>query len=167
MEHNLVLIGMPGAGKTTLGKHLAAVLSRPFWDMDAVLCQQLGMTIADFFAQNGEAAFRRHEHEAALAFSHMQGIVLATGGGIVLDESNMHALSQTGRILWIVRPLHLLALGEGRPLSQSRGDVERMWRIRAPLYARYAHGKVDNKSTLEASLAQALAVYNGLGKDGS
>jgi len=130
---NIVLVGMPGCGKTTVGKALAALSGRPFVDLDAEIVRRAGKPIPEIFAGEGEAAFRALEHEVLTEACAKGGQVIATGGGAVLREDNRAAMRRTGRVYWLQRKLGDLP-AEGRPLSQA-GNLEEMYRLRKPLYS--------------------------------
>lgn len=142
---NIVLIGMPGSGKTTIGAALAKLTGRVAIDLDEQIVLAAGKAIPQIFTQDGEAAFRALEREQAQRWGKESGLILITGGGIVKDEQNYQPLAQNGRIYEIVRDLNLLPR-EGRPLSQAT-DLAQMQRERAPLYARFRDAVVDNSET--------------------
>lgn len=100
-QPNLVLIGYRATGKTAVGARLAQVLGRPFVDLDQVLVQEAGESIADIVAKGGWAEFRRREKELVARFRRTQGQVVATGGGVVLDPDNIAALRENGIIIWL------------------------------------------------------------------
>lgn len=144
---NLILVGMPGCGKTTVGRALAAKLGRPFLDADEELVRTAGRSIPEIFAQEGEAGFRARETEVLRRLGGGSGAVVATGGGAVLREENYDALHQNGHIVWLRRDLGLLPR-EGRPLSKN-ADLAAMYEARAPRYARFADAAVENDGTPE------------------
>ena len=133
---NIVLIGMPGCGKTTIGKQLAQRLGKEFADSDALVEELAQKSIPRIFAEDGEAVFRDWETQALDILGKRTGLVIATGGGCVTMARNEPLLRQNGRILWLQQDLEKLAT-TGRPLSQSR-DLGRMYEARAPLYAKFA-----------------------------
>lgn len=157
---NIVLIGMPGCGKTTLGKLLAEKLDKKFVDMDLVIEEAAGKTIPEIFAESGEAYFRKLETEAARRLGKEKAQVIATGGGVVLRPENMKALSQNGRIVFIRRPLDELAM-EGRPLSKDRPALIQMYETRLPLYEAYSQLSFQSVPGEEKSAAELLALLNG------
>ena len=149
---NIVLIGMPGSGKTTIGAALARLTGRQAVDLDEQIVKATGKTIPQIFAESGEAAFRAIEREQAQRWGKESGLVLVTGGGIVKDERNYHSLKQNGRIYEVQRDLALLPR-DGRPLSQS-SDLAAMQRERAPLYRRFRDAVIVNDTTQEEAAAR-------------
>lgn len=148
--HNLILVGMPGSGKTTVGSLLAVSLGRPFYDADGEIEKKLGCSIPAFFAQRGEAAFRAVETEVLAELGKRSGCVIATGGGCVTRGENYDLLHQNGEIIWLRRSLTELPV-EGRPVSQSRSLPE-LYREREPAYRRFADFCVENEATPEAAV---------------
>ena len=130
---NIVLIGMPGCGKTTMGRLLSEALRRPFLDMDSLIEQERGLTIPQIFERHGEEEFRRLERELAERIGKERGQIISTGGGIVLHPENVVNLSQNGTLIFLDRPISLLARN-GRPLSVSTEAIEKMARDRMALY---------------------------------
>ena len=151
---NIILIGMPGCGKSTLGQILAQRLNMPFLDADAELVKDAGQTIPDIFSGRGEDHFRMLETQTLAKLCMGSGSVIATGGGCVTREENYRHLHQNGRILWITRDLKHLA-ADGRPLSQSY-SAEQLWQTREPLYRRFADFVVDNNAAAEAAVSKIL-----------
>lgn len=152
---NLVLVGMPGCGKTTIGKALAAKMNRPLIDTDEEIVKLAGKSIPDIFAQDGEARFRVLETQVIQEVSKAQGCIITTGGGAVLKEENRSALRQNSRVCHILRPLDMLAR-DGRPLSQGDNAVEKLWLQRKDLYAACAHYTLNNNTALESALLCAM-----------
>ena len=149
---NIVLIGMPGSGKTTIGAALAKLSGRTLVDLDEQIVLSAGKTIPEIFAESGEAAFRALEREQAQTWGKESGLILVTGGGIVKDERNDQALKQNARIYQIERDLALLPR-EGRPLSLT-ANMEIMQRERAPLYAHFRDASITNETTPEDAAAR-------------
>ena len=133
-KENIVLLGMPGAGKTTLGRLLAAATGRPFFDSDREVEEAAGAKIPDLFGKVGEAGFRAAESEAVAALSGRTGAVIATGGGVVLREENVRRLRRNGRLIFLDRPIETLTPTAGRPLSRDRAALWRLFAEREPLY---------------------------------
>ena len=149
---SIVLIGMPGCGKTTVGRALAEKLGRTFVDLDEEIVRRAGMPIPEIFAREGEAGFRERESALVREFGERTGLVVSTGGGVVTRRENYIPLKQNGLLLHLRRDPAALPT-DGRPLSQATAPEE-LWRRRAPLYAAFADGEIDNNGTLAGTLEQ-------------
>ena len=150
-QRNVVLIGMPGCGKTTVGQALARRLGKDFVDVDEEIVREAGISIPEIFAREGEEGFRRRESQAVRAAGSRTGCVISTGGGVVTRRENRDPLRQNGKIFHLLRDLSLLP-SAGRPISQST-PAEELWRQRASLYAAFADAVVDNNGPLDNTLA--------------
>ncbi len=144
---NLVLIGMPGCGKSTIGELLGRISGMRTIDLDAEIAASAGCTIPEIFAAEGEAGFRAREHEAVKAAANQRGCIIITGGGVVVTPANRAVLRRSGRIYQIERDISLLSR-EGRPLSRN-ADLGRMYEIRQPLYAAFRDTSVTNDRSPE------------------
>lgn len=153
---NLILVGMPGCGKSTIGQQLAAQLDRPFVDADAAIEQAAGMSIPDYFRTHGESSFRDLETQVLQQLGKRSGIVLATGGGAVLREENYPALHQNGTIFWLKRALDRLPT-DGRPVSQAT-DLSVLYEARRARYARFCDHIIDNNGAPDAAVSAILEV---------
>ncbi len=153
---NVILIGMPGSGKSTVGRLLAEKLGRPLLEADKELEKAAGMSIPVIFANEGEAGFRKRETRILSDLGKQSGTVISTGGGCVTREENYPLLHQNGVIVWIRRDLNCLAR-EGRPLSLN-ADLSAMYAVRAPLYERFADFAVDNDGNAEDTVNLILEV---------
>ncbi len=151
---NLVLVGMPGCGKTTLGQLLAKEIGRPLLDTDAMVEQMAGKTIPEIFEQDGEETFRALETLAVQKACSLQGHIITTGGGAILKEENRLAMKQNGRVCLIERALDLLARN-GRPLSQGDNALVNLWQEREPCYRKAADFSVQNTGEIKAA-SQAI-----------
>lgn len=143
---NIVLIGMPGSGKTSVAAELARRTGRVAVDADAEIVAAAGMSIQEIFAQGGEAAFRKLETEVLEQLGKRSGIILSTGGGCVTRQENYPLLHQNGRIYWLQRDICVLPT-EGRPISQTT-DLNTLYEVRRPLYAAFADQVIDNNTTV-------------------
>ena len=152
---NIVLIGMPGCGKSTIGNLLARKLGRKFVDADEEIIQLAGKSIPEIFAQVGEEIFREWETMALEHLGKQSGLVIATGGGCVTRQGNYPALHQNGSIVWLERDLSLLPT-DGRPLSQSN-RLEEMYAVRKPLYEAFADVRVANTGSPEDTVTEILS----------
>ena len=161
VEHtlqNIVLIGMPGCGKSTLARLLGERLNRPVVELDRLIEETAGLSIPEIFAAQGESGFRVLETQALREAGRRSGAILSTGGGCVTRPENYPLLHQNGRIVWLRRDVSLLPTA-GRPLSQARSP-EVIYRERRPLYERFADRTVDNDGPIEKTLEQILEVIS-------
>lgn len=152
---NLILIGMPGCGKTTIGMLLAQRTGKKFVDADEALEQRVGRPITEIIPTEGESAFRQMETDTLAQLGKQSGLVIATGGGCVTQERNHPLLHQNGTILWLTRSIDKLPTN-GRPLSQA-GKLSEMFEKRRALYERFADISVSNDGPVEETLAQIMA----------
>lgn len=143
---NIVIIGMPGSGKTVVSTMLAERLSRKIFDTDTIVSEKAGMTIPEIFAAQGEAGFRKLETEATAEVGKLSGNIISTGGGVVTVADNYELLHQNGVIVWIERDTNKLAR-DGRPISLS-SDLNELYAARLPLYERFADIKADNNGDI-------------------
>ena len=156
---NLVLIGMSGGGKTVLGQKCAEKLGKKFVDTDAEIVKRIGMPIADFFAKEGEPAFRKIETEVLHELSSQNNLVISTGGGIVKNPLNVEYLKRNGRIIWLKRDAELLQSGNGRPLAPDTAATKKLYEERLPLYTAAAEAIAENNRTAEEGLESILHAY--------
>jgi shikimate kinase len=160
--HSFVLIGMPGSGKTELGRMAAEALGLSFADLDKEIERRAGRSPRAIITEDGEAAFRKIETEALAACAGVSdipridtagaerpGLVLSTGGGIVTAPENLALLRRIGPIVWIRRELDAIAdavsYSHDRPLLQDRASLDALWEARGALYAAWADALFDNK----------------------
>lgn len=153
---NIILIGMPGSGKSTVGRILSQKLERPLVDADAELESRFGRPIPEIIRNDGEAAFRAMETQVLEDLGKRSGLVIATGGGCVTKPENFPLLHQNGTIFCLNRDLSLLPT-EGRPLSQAT-NLQKMYEIRKPLYAAFSDYQIDNNRTCEETAAAILSI---------
>ena len=142
-KENIVLIGMPCSGKSTVGKILADNLGRELFDLDTEIEKVIGTTISEYFAEHGESAFREVESEILKEISKKTGVIISTGGGAILKKENVRALRANGRIYFLDRALELLFPTDDRPLSRSRDDLTALFETRYPMYLAVADVRVD------------------------
>lgn len=152
---NIILIGMPGCGKSTTGKLLADKLGKSFVDADAALEEAAGRSIPQIFATDGEPLFRQLETQTLSQLGKQSGLVIATGGGCVTRPHNYPLLHQNGQIFWLTRDLEKLPT-DGRPLSQSN-RLSDLAAQRRPLYEAFADFQIDNNGTLDSTVNAILA----------
>lgn len=152
---NIILIGMPGCGKSTVGRALASRTGRTLVDADAVIVEKAGMSIPDIFAQQTEAGFRAIETAVLAELGKQSGLIIATGGGCVTRPENEPLLRQNGRCVWLRRDLSRLPT-KGRPLSQ-QNNLLTMYRARKPLYRKFADVEIYNDRSVNQTAAAILA----------
>ena len=148
---NIVLIGMPGCGKTTVGQALARLTGREAVDIDQRIVEKAGCSIPEIFAAEGEAGFRALEREVTAEVGKGAGKIILTGGGVVKDPRNYASLHQNGRIYHLIRDLDLLP-PDGRPLSQG-ANLAAMWAERKSMYQRFRDVMIENTGTVEETAA--------------
>lgn len=156
---NIILIGMPGSGKSTVGAILANKTGKRLIDADTAIAEKAGKSIPEIFAAEGEDGFRAVETEVLRELGKSSGLIIATGGGCVTQERNYPLLHQNGTIFCLERAIDQLPT-EGRPLSQATKLTE-MYRIRKPLYARFADHHIDNNTDPNAAAEQILNILEG------
>ena len=142
-KENIVLIGMPSSGKSTVGKLISDATGRPLTDTDTLIKEDSGREIPDIFAELGEVAFRDMESQAVLKAAMVSSQVIATGGGAVLRPENLRRLKQNGRIYFIDRPLESLTPTDDRPLSQSREAIKKRYEERYCIYLKACDERID------------------------
>lgn len=153
---NILLIGMPGCGKSTVGKLLSEKTGRTFADCDALVEEMAKKSIPRIFAEDGEEAFRRLETAALSQLGKQSGLIIATGGGCVTRPENDAPLRQNGRIFWLQRDLDRLSTA-GRPLSMAQ-PLNQLYDSRKDLYAALADHIVANNNTVDNTVSQILEV---------
>lgn len=143
MKKNIVLIGMPSSGKTTVGKLLSEELKMPLFDSDEIIIKKTGREISDIFEKEGEPAFRKLESEAIFELSGKTGAIISTGGGAVLNPENIKNLSKNGKIYFINRPLENLVPTSDRPTASTAEAIKKRFEERFPLYCSNADKIID------------------------
>lgn len=151
-KQNIVLVGMPSSGKTTVGLALAKKLNKTFIDTDDEIKKIIGMEIAEFFKLKGEAEFRKIESQVAKEVSKAQNAVISTGGGMILNSENIDFLKLNGRVYFLDRPLELLITTSDRPLSSNSADLEKRYNERYELYLSFSDMRIDASGTLDQNV---------------
>lgn len=148
-KRNVVLIGMPSSGKTTVGKRLAELTGREFVDTDEEIVKRIGTSIAEFFEKNGEEAFRKIESEVLSEYAKRAGIIVATGGGAVLKKENVRAIKRNSVAVFLDRPLDLLVATSDRPLASDKDKVKKLFEQRYDIYKSVADEIVDGSGDID------------------
>ncbi len=163
MDKNIVLIGLSGCGKSTVGKMLAKALSLPFVDMDSFIEEKEGMSVSDIFSRFGEDYFRDAESLASKELAKTFPKVIATGGGAILRLENMAALKETGVCIFLDRsPDEILkdVNAAVRPLiAQDKKRLYELDKLRRPLYERYADLTISGTSSAQKTLETILKFF--------
>lgn len=154
---NMVLIGMPGCGKSTVGKALAKRTGRVFVDADAEIVKAAGRSIPEIFAEDGEPGFRSLETKVLEQICKQSGTVIATGGGAVTVPENYNILRQNSTVIFLNRDLAVLPT-EGRPLSQ-QNPLSELLECRLPLYRQFCDCEIDGNSSVETVVSRIMEVY--------
>ncbi len=161
---DLILIGLPASGKTTVGRQLARRLDMPFFDCDEAIEAAADCSVSDIFARYGESYFRQLEHRTLEELCRKEGCVIATGGGAVLREDNRLLLQRSGTVFWLDRPLADIMSTDfqtGRPLlTAGRKALERLAAERRALYAACAHYRIA-EPLLELAISQIEEIWKG------
>ena len=152
---NIVLVGMPGCGKSTIGRKIAEKLGRTFKDADDEVLAFSGKTPAEIITNEGETAFRKVETEVLKELCKQSATVVSTGGGCVTVDENFDVIRQNSVVVWVKRPIDKLATN-GRPLSKSPEELEKMFRIRAPKYEKISDIVIENFGDIEKVVSDVL-----------
>lgn len=160
---NIVLIGMPSAGKTTIGKMLEEKLGKEFFDLDDMIIAKACKSIPEIFQESGETGFRAIETEVAIEASKMNNKIIATGGGVVKHKVNMDFLRLNGITIFIDRDIDkLISSDPNRPLSSSKQALQQMYKERYPLYQKYAAYIAVNNANIEETVDDIVNTYHSI-----
>ena len=158
-KKNIVLIGMPGCGKSTVGMALKDRLNREFIDSDAEIVKRAGIEIPRIFSEYGEVYFRKLESEVISDLSKRTGIVIATGGGAILNDKNVEELKKNGELIWLNRPIDSIIPTEDRPLSNDRDKLIKLYTVREPIYRAAADREIDACDSIEGIVERIGSMY--------
>lgn len=153
-KENIVLIGMPSSGKSTIGKLLSDKLNRTFIDIDEMIVSKINMSIKDYFSKYGEQSFRNIEAEVIKNISKNNSIVISTGGGSILRKENVDALRRNGKIFFLDRSLDNLLFTDDRPLSSSKDDLEKLFNDRYHKYLSICDERIDSNISIDEVISQ-------------
>lgn len=159
-RNNIVLIGMSGSGKSTIGPEVAKQLGKKFVDTDACILEKIKMPISDYFAKYGENAFRDVEQAVIEELAGQNNFVISTGGGVIVRPENILQLKQNGYIFWLRRDPALLESGNGRPLVPNAEAALQLYQTRLPLYTAAAEAVIDNDTDIADVVASVMKAYH-------
>lgn len=148
-KQNVVLVGMPSSGKSTIGKRVAKALEREFVDTDEEIVKRINMPIAEFFKEHSESEFRAIESEVVREVSKKSAVVIATGGGVVLAKDNVYALKRNGKIVFLDRKPENLEATKSRPLASNKDDLAKLFKKRYPIYTACADQRIVNDKSAD------------------
>lgn len=160
VRKNIVLIGMPGCGKSTVSALLGQVLKREVVDTDSLVVENEKRSIPEIFASDGEEYFRACETKAVSDCTKKSTLIIATGGGAVLREENRYFIKQNSFVVWLKRDFNRLAM-EGRPLSKSIDDIKKIEQVRTPVYASLADAEIEVDDDPQVTLSKILEAVKG------
>lgn len=155
-KENIVLIGMPSSGKSSIGKMLASKMNKKFVDVDEEIKKIINMEIATYFSLYGQESFREIESEVIAKLSKENGLIIATGGGSILKKINITLLKQNGKIFFLDRALENLIVTDSRPLSSNVNDLKKLYEQRYHIYLSECDVKVDNNGTIDETINKIL-----------
>lgn len=160
---NIVLIGMPSAGKTTVGKLLEERMNKEFIDLDDVIVKKAGMSIPEIFEASGESGFREIETQVAMELAKENNKIIATGGGTIKNKINMDYLRQNGITIFIDRDIDkLISADPNRPLSKSKEALKQLHKERYPLYQKYAAYIAVNNTDINETVNEIETAYHSI-----
>ncbi|MBR6517233.1 MAG: shikimate dehydrogenase [Bacilli bacterium] len=155
-KENIVLIGMPSSGKSTIGKILSEQLNKKLIDTDELIVNKLNMSIAEYMKTHSEKEFRDIETECVKEAAKMSNVVVATGGGAILRTENVNALKQNGKLYFLKRNLELLTPTESRPFSSDMEALKKRYTERLPIYESVCDVVIDNNNEISDAVKQIL-----------
>ncbi len=155
-KKNITLVGMPGSGKSTIGRALAQLTGREFIDLDDYITKKAGMPIPEIFAKHGEPYFRDLESACLEEVSKLSGMVLSMGGGTPVRPGNRRMIRQNSSVVFLKRDLALLPK-DGRPVSQTN-DLAKLYEVRRPFYEEVAEYEIDVQPSAEENAKHIIEV---------
>lgn len=158
-KFNIVLIGMPMSGKTTLGKMLAKAFNKEFVDIDKKIVEKENKTINEIFEKHGEEYFRRIEIDMYYEYSKKNGLIISTGGGIVKNKESIDRLKENGFVIFVDRKLEKMVINQNRPLAKSKKDVEKLFHERYNLYLNYSDKRITNNGSKKRAIINIVEAF--------
>ena len=158
-KQNIVLIGMPGSGKTTVGTKISQLLSRELFDSDGEIIKDIKMTVPEYFEKYGEGEFRERESEAVERLAQKNGVVIATGGGAVLKDQNVKLLRRNGVIVFLDRNIENILPTEDRPLSRDRAALRARYDERYSIYCAAADIRIDADGSIDEVARRVIDAF--------
>ena len=157
---NIVLIGMPMSGKTTIGKGLAKELNKKFYDLDEEIEKRISLPIKDYFSKYGEEKFREIENEVTKEIAKETNLVISTGGGIIKNKDNIFSLKENGFIVLLNRDDNLLIFDDKRPLTKNKSDYHKLLNERLPIYRSCCDTIIDNNDSIEEATKKIKEAFD-------
>ena len=153
LKRNIVLIGMPGSGKSTIGKKLSKQLDMNLLEVDDLIKDKISMSIKDYFEKYGESKFREVEKEVIKSLRNNTNSIISCGGGVIKNKENIDYLSRNGIIIFLDRNINKIAISNDRPLTQNKEQLKKLYDERINLYKEYSDIIISNdgseKNTIE------------------
>lgn len=160
MESNIVLIGMPACGKSTVGRLIAELSGMPLIDTDTIFSERMKISPASYLSKNSESHFRDAESRIIAEISTLEGYVISTGGGVVLRPDNVRFLKYNGVLFFIDRSLDNIKPSSKRPLTSDPAALARVFEARRPLYLSCADYVVDGNLPAEDIASKIMEIYS-------
>lgn len=160
LNQNLVFIGMPGCGKTSISNYLSSKLNVRVYDTDKIITNEIGMEIKEYFNKYSEKEFRKIEREVVKKVSMNNGCIISCGGGIILDENNIEDLRRNGIIIYLDRDLDKIIINERRPLINTIDDLKNIYENRKDLYYKYSDIIIENNGNEQDCLKKIINKLN-------
>ena len=162
---NIVLIGMPGSGKSSIAKQLSSLLGKTLIDTDEVVVSTYQQSIKEMFEEHGELYFREKECEVVALFAGKNNQIISTGGGVILSKRNMQNLRSNGIVIFIERDVNELSIDANRPLSTCLSDNELLYRKRYPYYKQYSDIAIKNDQGIDQVVTKIKEYYDEITSD--
>ena len=158
-KFNIVLIGMPMSGKTTLGKMLASAFNKEYIDIDKEIVKKENMSINEIFETKGEEYFRKIEKEFYKEYAKKNGLIISTGGGIVKNIESIDRLKENGMVIFIDRKIEKMIINNKRPLSKSKEDIIKLYNERYKLYLKHSDKRITNNGSKKRAVIYMVEAF--------